>query len=84
MSAFDEIQTACEVRYPYLWAGEAGKGETEGRKHRPVAVGVRTGISSCFSRLQANSPHRIGSLLKSPIPKSAGRVLILIFACGSF
>lgn len=41
MSAFDELQTACVVRYPYLWAREAGKGETEGRKRRPVAVGVR-------------------------------------------
>lgn len=41
MSPFDEIQTACVIRYPYLWAREAGKGETEGRKHRPVAVGVR-------------------------------------------
>lgn len=41
MSAFEDIQTACVVRYPYLWAREAGKGETEGRKHRPVAVGVR-------------------------------------------
>lgn len=41
MSGYDVIQTACVVRYPYLWAREAGKGETEGRKHRPVAVGVR-------------------------------------------
>ena len=37
----DEIQTACVVRYPYLWAREARRGETEGRKERPVAVGVR-------------------------------------------
>ena len=41
MSAYDEIQTAAVIRYPYLWSREAGKGETEGRKERPVAVGVR-------------------------------------------
>ena len=41
MSGYDEIQTATVIRYPYLWSREAGKGETEGRKDRPVAVGVR-------------------------------------------
>lgn len=41
MSGYDEVQTAAVVRYPYLWSREAGKGETEGRKNRPVAVGVR-------------------------------------------
>jgi len=39
--SFDEIVTATVVRYPYLWAREAARGETEGRKERPVAVGVR-------------------------------------------
>lgn len=38
---FYAIQTASVIRYPYLWVREAGQGETEGRKHRPVAVGVR-------------------------------------------
>jgi hypothetical protein len=41
VSGYDDIQTAAIVRYPYLWARESGKGETEGRKNRPVAVGVR-------------------------------------------
>jgi len=41
MSVFDEIQTAAVIRYPDLWSREEGKGETEGRKVRPVAVGVR-------------------------------------------
>lgn len=41
MSVYDSLQTACIIRYPYLWAREAGKGETAGRKDRPVAVGVR-------------------------------------------
>lgn len=39
--SYDLIQTACVIRYPYLWAREARRGETEGRKERPVAVGVR-------------------------------------------
>ncbi|MCR5942588.1 hypothetical protein FG152_17385 [Ochrobactrum sp. XJ1] len=39
--SFDDIQTAAVVRYPYLWARQARDGETEGRKDRPVAVGVR-------------------------------------------
>jgi hypothetical protein len=29
------------IRFRYLWAREAERGETEGRKLRPVAVGVR-------------------------------------------
>ncbi|MCA1370266.1 hypothetical protein I6F15_23110 [Bradyrhizobium sp. BRP14] len=41
MSSYDGIQTATVIRYPYLWARQARKGETEGRKDRPVAVGVR-------------------------------------------
>ena len=41
MSGYDDIQTAAVVRYPYLWSREAEKGETEGRKERPVTVGVR-------------------------------------------
>lgn len=39
--SFEEIQTACVIRYPYLWARESDRGETGGRKRRPVAVGVR-------------------------------------------
>ena len=39
--SYDDIQTASVIRYPYLWAREAYRGETEGRKDRPVAVGVR-------------------------------------------
>ena len=39
--SFDAIRTASVIRYPYLWARQADSGETEGRKDRPVAVGVR-------------------------------------------
>jgi hypothetical protein len=37
----DELRTGCVIRFPYLWVREAERGETEGRKSRPVAVGVR-------------------------------------------
>jgi hypothetical protein len=39
--SFDQIRTGTVIRYPYLWAREAHDGEREGRKDRPVAVGVR-------------------------------------------
>ena len=37
----DALRTGVVIRYPYLWARQAQAGETEGRKDRPVAVGVR-------------------------------------------
>jgi hypothetical protein len=37
----EALQTGVVVRYSYLWARQAQAGETEGRKDRPVAVGVR-------------------------------------------
>jgi len=37
----DALQTGVVIRYSYLWARQAQAGETEGRKDRPVAVGVR-------------------------------------------
>lgn len=39
--SFDDIVSATIIRFPYLWARESLRGETEGRKSRPVAVGVR-------------------------------------------
>ena len=39
--SFDQLRTACVIRFPYLWVRDAERGETEGRKARPVAVGVR-------------------------------------------
>ena len=39
--SFDHIRTGAVIRYPYLWAREAEKGETGGRKLRPAVVGVR-------------------------------------------
>ncbi len=39
--SLDQLRTGCVIRYPYLWVREAERGETEGRKPRPVAVGVR-------------------------------------------
>ena len=39
--SFELLRTGAVIRYPYLWAREAARGETEGRKLRPIAVGVR-------------------------------------------
>lgn len=39
--SLDQLRTGCVIRFPYLWARQAERGETEGRKPRPVAVGVR-------------------------------------------
>lgn len=39
--SFEDLRTGAVLLFPYLWAREAAQGETEGRKPRPVAVGVR-------------------------------------------
>jgi hypothetical protein len=39
--SFDALRTGAVIRFPYLWSREAVKGESEGRKFRPVTVGVR-------------------------------------------
>ncbi len=39
--SFDAIRTGAVIRFPYLWAREQAAGETEGRKFRPTAVGLR-------------------------------------------
>jgi hypothetical protein len=39
--SFADFKTGAVIRFPYLWAREAARGETEGRKSRPAAVGVR-------------------------------------------
>lgn len=41
--AFESLTTGAVFRYPYLWKREADRGETEGRKDRPVAVAFRIG-----------------------------------------
>jgi hypothetical protein len=41
--AFEALVTGTVFRYPYLWRREAEKGETEGRKDRPVTVALRIG-----------------------------------------
>jgi hypothetical protein len=38
---FETLQTGTVIRYSYLWKREAERGETEGRKRRPIAVGIR-------------------------------------------
>lgn len=37
----DAIKSGSVIRYSYLWERQADAGETEGRKDRPTAVGMR-------------------------------------------
>lgn len=39
--SFDRFRSGGVLRYPFLWAREFDRGETEGRKPRPTAVGFR-------------------------------------------
>jgi hypothetical protein len=39
--SFEALRTGTVIYYSFLWKREAERGETEGRKPRPVAVGVR-------------------------------------------
>ncbi|WP_119391750.1 hypothetical protein [Taklimakanibacter lacteus] len=39
--SFGDLKTGVVIEYPFLWSIEAQRGETEGRKPRPAAVGVR-------------------------------------------
>ncbi len=39
--SFEALRTGSVIHYSYLWKREAERGETEGRKPRPVAVGIR-------------------------------------------
>lgn len=59
--SFDHLQTGVVVRYPYLWARQARSGETEGRKDRPVSVGVRlprpTGDLVLFFPITSKEPE---------------------------
>lgn len=38
---FEELQSGVVISYPFLWAREAERGETDGRKPRPTAVALR-------------------------------------------
>lgn len=53
------------LRYPYLWARQAGRGETEGRKTRPCAVilALKSGNGQTELRLCAvtTQPPRTGT-----------------------
>lgn len=51
----DAPRAGSVLRYPYLWARQAGRGETEGRKSRPCAVilSLRAGSGQTELRLCA-------------------------------
>lgn len=39
--SYDRILSGSVIIYPYLWGRQSEAGETEGRKSRPTAVGIR-------------------------------------------
>lgn len=41
-----EVRTGTVYRYPYLWKREAERGETEGRKPRPVCLAVTLHVNA--------------------------------------
>jgi hypothetical protein len=57
------------VRYPYLWAAERDRGETAGRKPRPVCLVLR---------LREAALHHLILLPVTSKPPSAGRTAIEI------
>lgn len=79
MSGYDEIQTAAVIRCPNRWSREAGKGETEGRKDRPVAVGVRIpradGDLAMFFPHTTKQPEADRFTVEYQRSKNAGRAL---------
>lgn len=48
---FEKLVSGTVFVYPYLWTNQAAKGETEGRKDRPVVVGVRARTPDGLERL---------------------------------
>lgn len=68
------------ISYPYLWARQHERGETEGRKSRPTCVviavrGARDGLTH-LALLAITTSHRpaIGSVWKSPLSSVAAPV----------
>ena len=73
--SFDQLQTGTVLRYTYLWARQATAGETEARKDRPVAVGVRLARKSgdliLFFPITSKEPE--ASRFATEIPPSEKR-----------
>jgi hypothetical protein len=75
--AFENLVSGTVFIYPYLWVRQAAHGETEGRKDRPVVVGVRARMPDGIERLilfpiTSRDPGRIASRSKyRPLRRSA-------------
>lgn len=76
--SFDAIRSGSVIAYPYLWHRQSLDGETEGRKSRPTAVGVRL-PSPRGDRLllfpitsQAPSPDRLAVEIPETEKRRAG------------
>ena len=86
---FEELRTGAVIRFPYLWAREAAHGETEGRKFRPAAVGVRIpkpkgeDVLLLFP-ITSKEPAREPFAAEIPDMKSAAPVSTGAFGSGSF
>lgn len=63
------------IAYPYLWRWQAERGETEGRKDRPVCVAlplVKFGVTHLFLvAITSTPPH--ADQLAVPIPETEAR-----------
>jgi hypothetical protein len=84
--SFERLRTGAVIRFPYLWAREAEQGETEGRKFRPAAVGVRVprpkgkDVLLLFP-ITSQEPAKDRLAAEIPVPRSAG--LVSMDVCGS-
>lgn len=64
--SYDQFQSGVVVYYPYLWAREADRGETSGRKSRPVVVAIRV--------VRAGKPDLLALLPIATQPPASGRI----------
>lgn len=67
---YDDLQTGVVIAYPFLWAREAGRGETEGRKRRPTVVTLRlaraTGDAVVLLPITTRQPDRARRAIEVP------------------
>jgi hypothetical protein len=77
--SLDDIVSGSVIPYPYLWSREAEMAETEGRKTRPTAVGVRIKRSSGHDALilfpitsQPPGPNRLAVEIPETERRRAG------------
>lgn len=77
--SFDRFTSGTVFTYPYLWSRQAQRGETEGRKDRPVVVAFRLRPKRGRERIiilpittKMPSPDRFASEIPDPEKRRAG------------